>query len=223
MGDVDAGDAASAQLANQLQQRVDLMARQGRGRLVEYQHPRSAGDGACYLHQLLLADAQLPDARRRIQRDMAVREQLRGPGVHLVPIDERAAPGQGADKQVLGDAHFRKQRQFLVDDRDPGVLSIARRAQHGAGTVDKDLTVVTAMGMHAREQLDQRRFAGAVLAAQCVHFTRAQLEVDAVQCRDAAEPFDDISSREHRGARHARRGAHRAAGRAGRSAAGTLR
>ena len=55
--------------------------------------------------------------------------------------------------------------------------------------VDADLAVV--VGVHAGEDLHQRRLAGAVLADQRVHLAGAKLEVDAVERGDAGEALGD--------------------------------
>ena len=82
--------------------------------------------------------------------------------------------------------------------------ALRRRAwtEGGSRAVDQNLAFVAAVRVHAGEQLDQRGFAGAVLAAQRVHFAGAQVEADARERGDAAEALDDVARLEDEVGRH---------------------
>ena len=56
--------------------------------------------------------------------------------------------------------------------------------------------------MHAREHLDQRRLAGAVVAEEAEHLARVDLERDVVEDVDRAEGLVDVPEFEDRGGHH---------------------
>src|SRR4029079_13216757 len=79
-----------------------------------------------------------------------------------------------AEKDVVRDAEFRNERKLLIDDADTaapdgeriGLRKPRAAEQHFAGVrLDR-----------ARENLEERRLAGAVLADQRVDFTGRELE-----------------------------------------------
>ncbi len=67
----------------------------------------------------------------------------------------------------------------------------ARRREGHACAVHPHLAAVGAM--HAAHDLDQSRFAGAVLAQQRMHFAGAHVERDVLQHADAREGFGDAA------------------------------
>jgi hypothetical protein len=101
-----------------------------------------------------------------------------------------APAGLAAHEEVAGDAHQGNHRQVLVDRGDAAIERVARAGHHDRLAVDQDL----ALGrlMHARERLDQRRFAGAVVAEQAHHLARVHLHRDAVERDHRAEALDDL-------------------------------
>ena len=56
--------------------------------------------------------------------------------------------------------------------------------------------------VHAREDLDERRLAGAVVAEQAEDFARVDLQRDVVQDVDRAEGLVDVAELEDRGGHH---------------------
>ena len=212
--DEHAGHAARAQPPQLRQQRIDLVARKCRRGLVQHQHLRLARDGAGNLDELLLADAEIADTRRRIELDATIRQRRGGLRVDAVPVDAPEPVRKRSQEQVLADRHVRKQRQLLVDDRDAGPLRVAGRAKFDGPIVDDDVTLVAAVRMHTRQQLDQRGLARTVLAAQCVNLAGTQLEADAVERNYGAEALADRTGRQDGAIVH---------GRGGRWASGTPR
>jgi hypothetical protein len=109
------------------------------------------------------------------------REAARGIGVELASIDERAALGLAREIEVLGNGQVRDQVQFLVNDRDTGLLGVGRRLEiHGLAAV-MDGAVVRAV--LAADDFHQRRLTCAVFAADRVNLGATQVEVDAVKCK----------------------------------------
>ena len=91
-----------------------------------------------------------------------------------VPADQAvAARKSGGQRDVLGHAHPFHQRQVLVDEGDRQILDL---------WVDRAVGQQNASGigaMHAGQNLDQRRFAGAVAAQQRMDLALADVEIDA--------------------------------------------
>ncbi len=100
------------------------------------------------------------------------------------PVDEWTAAGSGAEEDVLGDGHLVDEREFLVNDREAGPLGVGDAVKVGGSAIDEQLTFVRTVRVQAAEELDERGFARAVLPAQRVDFTVAQIEGDVIE-RDA--------------------------------------
>ncbi len=103
-----------------------------------------------------------------------------------------------AEKNVLGHGQFGEQQKFLIDRRDAGAAGIVRSGKSGLRAVDQD----RALGRldDARHDLDERRFARAVLAKQRVNLAGAHVERDAVQRAHAGKDFFDVAHFKRRGA-----------------------
>src|SRR5262249_49408075 len=99
--DVDARDAALAEVTENVEEDLDLLIAQRGGRLVEDQHARVLGEGFHDLDELLLADAQVTDAGLRVEVELEAPEELARPAVHGEPVDEAAADRLLAEEHVL--------------------------------------------------------------------------------------------------------------------------
>ena len=117
------------------------------------------------------------------------REQLAGPPRGLGAPGEAAARELVAEEDVLGDRETVDDIELLVHRRDAEL-------DRGFGSRDldrlaepRDLALVGAV--HAREHLDQRRLARAVLAEDAVHLAGQDLQVDAAQGMHAGERLRD--------------------------------
>src|SRR5262245_11763687 len=82
---------------------------------------------------------------------------------------------------------------MLEDRADAQLQALARRGNLDGRAGDQDLALVGLQ--HAREDADQRGFAGAVLAQQHMDFTGAEVERDLVVGEDAGEALGDIANR----------------------------
>ncbi len=138
--DVDAGNAAFAVAPDQLEQRDHFLIGERGGRLVQDQDLALLADGSGDLDQLPLPDAQLADRCHGIELDLRLREDLLRALVERVPVDEAAALRRVAEQQVLGDRHFRDEREFLVDDGDARSARVARSQELGGAALSQDLT-----------------------------------------------------------------------------------
>jgi hypothetical protein len=78
----------------------------------------------------------------------------------------------------------------LVDGLDAIRLGVTGRADTGFFTVDPDLATFSRIG--AGKDLDQSRFAGAIMAEEPDHFARMQLHRDVVYGLDATKGDGDV-------------------------------
>ena len=160
---------------------------EGRGRLVQDEQLDVLGQRLRDLHQLLLADADVhhPGDRVLVQADPL--QQSGGGGVGLVPVDDAAAGALVAEEDVLGDGQVRAQRQFLVDDDDAALFALPDVGELADLAVEVDLAGVGAVRVHPGQHLHQRRFAGAVLAADGVDLLPTHRQADVLQRLHAGE------------------------------------
>ena len=167
-GDQDRGDAAGLELEKQLQQRFGIGLVEAGGRLVEDQELDLLRQGLGDLHQLLLAEAEIGDPRRRRFAQADAGEQVAGARKRFRPVDDAVGGAFVAEEDVLGDRQKRDQRQFLMDDDDAELFGIGDGREVALLAAIGDLAFVGAVRIDAGEHLHQRRLAGAVLAAQRV-------------------------------------------------------
>ena len=113
--------------------------------------------------------------------------------IHHVEEAE-ALLGSRPMKKLRATDKQRHEREILVDGRDAQIERILRRLEMHRLAVDE----IFAGGgrVHARQRLDERGFAGAVVAKQAVHFAALQAQCDAVQRDDLAEKLADVFERE---------------------------
>ena len=174
--------------------------RQRRGRLV---HDQDAGRRATAPWRSRPAAARRPAGRATRasgSSSMPSRSSSRARGGDHArrrsttsPAMQRLAP----EEDVGGDAELRDEVQLLVDDGDARPPRRRGRWRSATGrAVDPDLAVI--VGVHAGEDLHQRRLAGAVLAHQRVHLAGAEVEVDAVERGDAGEALADAARAQQR-------------------------
>src|SRR6516165_4249824 len=76
-----------------------------------------------------------------------------------------------------------------MDGADAGGERVARRGKFDRPAVEEDATRIRPV--EAGDDLDQRRFAGAVLAHERMDLARAELERDAIERPHAGEGFAD--------------------------------
>ena len=89
-----------------------------------------------------------------------------------------------------------REQQLLVNDRDAELQHPVRVRMAYAAPEQLDRAAVGDIG--TRQDLDQRRLAGAVLADQRQHLARRKLQIDRVQRDDAREALGDLAHREDR-------------------------
>ncbi|MNM95820.1 hypothetical protein D3C81_1082790 [compost metagenome] len=80
-----------------------------------------------------------------------------------------------------------------MNDADAQRLTVAQSLERSRRAIEDNFTGEAAMRINAAEDLHQGRFASAILAADRMDFTIADLEVDPTKCLHRAEAFLDIT------------------------------
>ena len=118
--------------------------------------------------------------------------------LRLAPVD--AAPGARlarAEEDVLRHREVVDERALLRHGRDPGGEGARGVAEAGLAAVERDAALV---GGHLRgDDLQQRRLARAILAAEPVHLAREEGEARAAQGARAAVALVQALGDEHGG------------------------
>ena len=164
--DVENRAAAGGEMLQRLEQLLDLLGRQHRGRLVHDEQPRVQEERAHDLDALPLADAQGRDDAAGIELEMV--------GVqNPVELSEEFARGEAAveaERNVFQNRHRLEQREVLEHHADAEASRGARIGDARRRAVENDLTLVGRED--AVDHLDEGRLAGAVLAEQGVNLPR---------------------------------------------------
>ena len=170
-------------------------AERGRG-LVEHDDLGVAEERARDRHGLALAareagdrDAHRGDAGRQLP------EQAPALLLHRHLVEGARVVELAAEEEVGDDVEVVAERQVLEDGRDAEVLGLGR-AVDGRGLA-VELHGALVGRVDARDGLDERRLAGAVVADQGDDLVRADVEVDAAEGLHGAEALGDPPQREH--------------------------
>ena len=198
--DVDDRLAFGLQRAQRAEDALDLDVGQRRGRLVEDQHPRVAGEHAGDLDELPPADAEL--RHRRLERQVAqadlFQRRPRPLAKFLAAMKQRYLAV--AEPDVVEHGERGREAQLLRHQRDAELLRVQRARDCGRLAVNQDDAAVDLM--HAGEHLDQRALARAVLAADGADFLGADRQRDVLENLVRAEPlghpFDSENGLSHR-------------------------
>ena len=110
---------------------------------------------------------------------------------HLRPTDSQPAV-LVADENVLGDIEIGKQQRLLIDRGDAKPLRLGGAADRDRSAGQKHLAAIRLM--HAGDDLDQRRFAGPVLAKQRVNFACVKGEGHVVERLGGVEALGDAAN-----------------------------
>ena len=130
VADEDRRDAVGLELADDLEEVVDLaQAERCRG-LIHDDDVGLVEQGLGDLHHLLLADAEAAHRRARVDAQMQARQQLTGASVHGAPVEERTHAQLRPQEHVLGDGELGDEVELLVDRHDAGIARLAGRARH---------------------------------------------------------------------------------------------
>ena len=185
MRHVDHRDAPPAELAHVVEQALDLVRRQRRGRFVEHQHLAGLGCRLDDLGQLAMAGGDVGDAPRRVDVDPHGGEQPPAFRDGGPIVDQGAALDLAVEEDVLGDGERRHQAHLLERHGDTGGAGGLGREGRERGSADRDRA--GGRRLHAAQDLQDGGLAGAVLAEQRVNLAGPDREADAVERPHAAE------------------------------------
>ena len=174
------GEAARPQIADDIEQPRRLGRVETGGRLVEHQHARVVFQRARDGDELLHGDgigAERACSTSISTPSRCIRARARTPAA--APIDEAEAPRQPAERQVVRHRQRRDEIDFLIDGADPGGARVGGGGEAQQPAVEPQFAGV-GQG-RAGHDLDERRFAGAVLAEQRMDLAGGDAEVDVVE------------------------------------------
>ena len=195
--DEDDGAALVAKPARDGEERLDLLRRQRRGRLVHDDQPAVRRQRAGDLDHLLIGDRQAPHRLGHVDPDA---EQLHQPpriARHLRPrhAAKRRATG-AAEHEVLGNRQVGERDRLLVDQRDAEFLRGDRGRYLDRRAVESESA--SRGTVHAGEDFREGRLARAVLAEERMDLAALQIEIDVAQHLDARELLGDAARRDER-------------------------
>ena len=195
--DQNDGEALLAEPLDEFEHLLGLRDPERRGRLVEDDELRVPHHGAGNRDRLALPARE----RRHLLADRADRRdaqrlQCLG-GVllhHRLLKDLERVVRLATEIHVLDDVEVVAECEVLVHDLDPEVGSFLRAGDVNAIAFEVDLALVDRVD--ARDALDQRRLARAVVADERHHLTASHLEIDVRERLDGAEGFGDAAKLE---------------------------
>jgi hypothetical protein len=150
--DVDNGHAVACEPANDIEEGLDFVVREGRRRFVHYQQPRFLFEGTCNFDQLLLGDRELRNRRIRVDLAANLLQEVCRNLPHGVAEDQPAAGRLVAEEYVLGDRQPGDQIELLMDHYQPEPFGLDRVFRRDRSIRKRNAAVV-----------------GRVLAAQHLH------------------------------------------------------
>ena len=118
------------------------------------------------------------DERARVFVEAHLLQELAGPRLVGITVDDAVLRVLVAQKDVLGNRQHRHQRQFLVNDDDAQPLAVVDALEMAFLSAKDDLPVVGAVRIDTGKDLHQRRLAGAVLADHGVDLALFDGEID---------------------------------------------
>src|ERR1043166_6839662 len=203
--DQDDRDAAFAELAQQLEEVLDLRARQPGHRFVCDQQLRLGRHGA---GELELAHLDLGKVARHlaglvVERDEA--EVFDAVLVKLARRNRRTEPRldgiEQRNTQILRDRQAVERPRQLERAREPEDGALMRRHPVDLAAVERHAAAFVVQ--RAADAIDQRRLARAIRAHQAEALARRDAQIDAVERDEAAEALTDLIDLKER-SRHQR-------------------
>jgi hypothetical protein len=190
--------AGRLQPPDDAQQPLDLLLRQRGGGLVQDQQARVVDQGPGDGDQLPIHHRQAVETGRERDVDADQVQRAARRRTDVAPVDQRVASGELlVDDEVLGDGEVVEQREVLIDNLHAFADRFDRRHPGMGSAVQDDAPGVGSQ--RARDDLDERGLAGAVLARQAVDLAGPDRQADVVERLDAGEGLLDVVDAEHVG------------------------
>ena len=178
---------------DQCEQALGFARRQRGRRLVEDDDPGVQLQCLRDLDELTLARGEAFQRGIRWEVEIDLAEQLRGTGVHGVPVDDRQGPespaGETVDEDVFCDGEVGEEIELLVDEGDAVVAGVPRNVRGVRGALEAHCTAVGPDD--PADDVHQCRLARAVLSDQREDPAPAKLEADRADGMNAEERLRD--------------------------------
>ena len=190
VGNEDDRQPFVAQLPQHGEDGGDVGRGQRRRRLVEDEELRVAGEGLGDLHHLAARKRQIADASERMDIGRAhPRQGLFGEAPLRALVDHAPLLRRIDDPDVVRYGEIGQEGQLLEDTGDPSPARCCRVREHDGLALELDRSGV---GLHdARDHLDERGFARAVLAQDGVDAPALAFQPGVRQRADATVPLRD--------------------------------
>ena len=177
--------------AEHIEQMIGLRIRQRGRRLVEHENLAFECEGARHLQQLAMRRRQGLGGRIRIDTQGQPIENRARALAHLRVTQPAARMQFAAGEDIGADAQVGEREHLLIDHADAAIDRVARARHFERLVAPAD---VAALGPNdARENLQQRRFAGAVLTDNRVRLALGDVKADAGQSPDGTERLADVA------------------------------
>ena len=178
VGDIDDAHAPRLEVADDLEQMVDLGLRQACGGLVHDDNPAIARYGLDDFHHLLVGGGKVAHQCVGVDREAKPVEHFAAGAVHFPPVGKQLADLL-AQEQILRHVQVEAQIQLLMDKPDAHRLRLA-------GVVKADLPVkkpdaALVVGNDAAQNLHQGGFARAVFPDQDMYLLLANVKMHIVE------------------------------------------
>ena len=196
VGDEDKGMALFLQSVDDLEQVVNFVLVQGRGRFVQNQQLCIGKQRLGNFQELLLTGLQFGNHCVGINVDTQAVKQFPGLGDHCFFV-EGSGFGQNflAQEDIFIHLQVVEQVQFLVDEGNAGTFGHGNGGVFQGPAVEFHFAGIT--GVHARKNVHQRRFTRAVFTQKGMYFAPGNREVDAFKHLDTGKRLGYIRHFEH--------------------------
>ena len=186
---IDDADAGALEPADQREQVLRLGLGERGGRFIQNEQTHLGEERLGDLDHLLMGARQLADllVGQDVEAEFADYRTRLGP--HRRMIEEAAGAELPAQEEILLDRQLRHQAELLEHRTDPHHPRRVRREANEAASAKFELAGVGSES--AGDDVDQGRFAGAVLAEQHMDLASPQVEIDIVQRQHAGEALGD--------------------------------
>ena len=195
VGDVDNGEAAGLEGADEAEEFARFAEGEGTGRFVHDDDARAGADGRGDLDKLLAAGREGAEEGGGVEIGADFGEEGAGAGVEGAAVDPaEAVAREVAEAEVFGDGEVGAEGEFLVHHRDAEGASGARRGGADYFPVEEEVAGVRLV--NAGEDFTEGAFARAVFADEGVARAAFNGDADAVQREDAGEASGDVAELE---------------------------
>jgi hypothetical protein len=169
---------------------------EGRGRLVHDDELGRDRQRLGDLDHLLLGDRKIGDQPVGVEIEPDPFGDRHRLAPHPGPVHQPETQRLAADEDVLGHGQGGDQVELLVDRDDPALLRVERARELDALALELDPALVRRLG--TRQDLQERRLAGTVLAQKRMDLARCHREVDTVDGEHAGKGLPDAGHAQER-------------------------